>query len=421
MHRYYFCWILCIGSTFLCAQQADLTKFIEQYKEIAVKEMHRTGIPASIKLAQAILESSAGNSELALRSNNFFGIKCGPRWDGPTFYKEDDDLDRRGRLIPSCFRVFDAPESSYIAHSEFLMNPNKAYRYGWLFDLDSRDYKSWAWGLKQSGYATNPKYAVLLIDLIERYELYSYDYYDPRPILASASSAAPPPSRQSVFSHRPVAPKNLTTSSGRHSPIEKVVIIDGVVRNNGLDMAYAEAGETPLELSERYGRSLKDILAYNEKLTANDQILAQAERVYFEKKKKAYRGSRKEHQVLQGETMYEISQIYGIKLAKLYTRNRMYPGSEPLVGEKIRLRGMVKSKDRPRIRQGHEVYVQEKQKSRKASDKTVNNEGPSMHVVKKGETLYAIAGMYDQTVEALLSRNDLSNNLITPGQILYVD
>ena len=99
----------------------------------------------------------------------------------------------------------------------------------------------------------------------------------------------------------------------------------------------------------------------------------------------------------------------------------MYPGSEPLVGEKIRLRGMVKSRDRPKIRQGHEVYVQEKHKSRKGSDKVVDNEGPSMHVVRKGETLYAIAGMYDQTVEVLLSRNALSNNLITPGQILYVD
>lgn len=420
MLRYYYCWVLCISSTLVVAQQADLTQFIERYKEIAVEEMHRSGIPASIKLAQAILESSAGNSELAIKSNNFFGIKCGPNWDGPTFYKEDDDLDHRGRLIPSCFRVFDAPESSYIAHSEFLANPNKAYRYGWLFNLDTRDYKSWAWGLKQSGYATNPKYAVLLIDLIERYELYSFDYYDPIPMLASASSTHPP-QRKSVFKHRLIDHKNLSTTSGRHSPIEKVIIIDGVVRNNGLDMAYAKVGETPLELSVRYGRSLRDILAYNEKLSSNDQILAHAERVYFEKKKRAYRGSRKYHEVIQGETMYEISQIYGIKLARLYTRNRMYPGSEPLVGEKIRLRGMVKSKDRPKIRQGHEVYVQEEHKSRHVLEQAVSHRDKSMHVVKRGETLYAIASMHDQTVEALLRRNDLTTDLIKPGQILYVD
>ncbi|NND06269.1 MAG: LysM peptidoglycan-binding domain-containing protein [Saprospiraceae bacterium] len=420
MLRLIFWLLFIVTGTWLKAQQADLTSFIDRYKEIAVEEMHRTGIPASIKLAQAILESSAGNSKLATKSNNFFGIKCGPEWDGPTYYKKDDDVDHRGRLIPSCFRVFNTPESSYIAHSAFLTNPNKAYRYGWLFNLDKRDYKSWAWGLKESGYATNPKYAVLLIDLIERYELYSYDYYDPRPLLAS-TNATPREKPKVLFKHRPIERKNLRTTTGRHRPIEKVTIIDGIVRNNGLDMAYAHAGETPLIIAEKYGRSLKNILAYNEKLTSNDQELGQAERVYFHKKKRAYRGSRKYHNVQPGETMYQISQIYGIKLAKLYTRNRMYPGSEPMAGEPIKLRGMVKSKDRPKVRKVPQVYVQTKQSSRKENKAKEKVNAQSMHVVKRGETLYAIAGMYEQTVEDLLKRNELSTNLIKPGQILYID
>ncbi len=402
------------------AQGADLTLFINRYKEIAIEEMHRTGIPASIKLAQAILESNAGNSELARKSNNFFGLKCGPEWEGPTYYKEDDDFDRLGRLVQSCFRVFDAPEASYIAHSEFLINPNKSYRYGWLFNLDTRDYKSWAWGLKESGYATNPKYAVLLIDLIERYELYTYDYYQPKRILASTSKQTTSEPK-SVFTHVPIQKRNLRTATTRSKPIKKVTLIDGVVRNNGLDMIYAHEGETPLSVSEKYKRSLKDILAFNEALHSADQSLSNAERVYFEKKKGAYRGSRKYHIVLEGETMYEISQIYGIKLEKLYIRNRLFPGSEPAVGEKIRLKGMVRSKHRPKIRSATPSKSTTKVKSQQITVLPGKSRIKSSHVVKKGETLYRIAKNYQKSVKGLIRINDLTSSLIKPGQILRLE
>lgn len=138
--------------------------YIEQYKDIAVREMNQYGIPASIKLAQAILESGNGNSYLAREANNHFGIKCGGNWNGKSVRRADDSPN-------DCFRVYRNPEESFRDHSEFLLRK----RYERLFSLRKDDYKGWARGLKEAGYATNPRYAELLIDLIERYELYKYD------------------------------------------------------------------------------------------------------------------------------------------------------------------------------------------------------------------------------------------------------
>lgn len=139
-------------------------EYIERYKGIAIEEMNRFGIPASIKLAQALLESGYGNSTLAREANNHFGIKCTPEWLGGKYYKDDDHRD-------DCFRVYDRPEDSFRDHSQFLLRK----RYAALFELERNDYKGWARGLKAAGYATNPRYADLLIDLIERYELYRFD------------------------------------------------------------------------------------------------------------------------------------------------------------------------------------------------------------------------------------------------------
>lgn len=138
--------------------------YIERYKDIAISEMNKYGIPASIKLAQALLESGNGNSTLAREANNHFGIKCGGTWTGRSVQKADDNPN-------DCFRVYDNPEQSFKDHSQFLLRK----RYEKLFSLDKNDYRGWAYGLKEAGYATNPRYPELLIDLIERYELYKYD------------------------------------------------------------------------------------------------------------------------------------------------------------------------------------------------------------------------------------------------------
>ena len=143
--------------------------YIDQYKNIAIAEMEKYGIPASIKLAQALLESGNGNSTLARDANNHFGIKCGGTWTGKSITKSDDNPN-------DCFRVYDNPEQSFKDHSQFLLRK----RYEKLFNLDKNDYRGWARGLKDAGYATNPRYPELLIDLIERYELYKYDSAESR-------------------------------------------------------------------------------------------------------------------------------------------------------------------------------------------------------------------------------------------------
>ena len=144
-------------------------QYIDRYKNLAVREMERTGIPASIKLAQGILESKAGTSPLARRSNNHFGIKCGAQWRGETYYSWDDEPQK------SCFRVYARVEDGYMAHSNFLRSPEKFERYGFLFELHPFNYRAWAHGLKAAGYATDPNYAHRLIEIIEKYELYRYD------------------------------------------------------------------------------------------------------------------------------------------------------------------------------------------------------------------------------------------------------
>jgi len=145
--------------------------FIELQSDMAVREMWRTGIPASITLAQAIVESSWGKGALALEGNNYFGIKCNRNWNGETMYQEDDDY-KNGKLIASCFRVYDSVEESYVDHSNFLL---RGARYADLFKLSSTDYKGWAKGLKAAGYATDRRYAEKLIEKIEVYQLYQYD------------------------------------------------------------------------------------------------------------------------------------------------------------------------------------------------------------------------------------------------------
>lgn len=146
--------------------------YIDLYKDIAISEMHRSGIPASIKLAQGLLESQAGKSQLAQNANNHFGIKCKSTWSGPSFYKKDDDFDKQGRLMESCFRAYDFAEQSYRDHSDFLVHRE---RYSDLFAYGRQDYVNWAIGLSRCGYATDKKYAQKVIETIEKHDLHQYD------------------------------------------------------------------------------------------------------------------------------------------------------------------------------------------------------------------------------------------------------
>ena len=392
------------------AQGTRIQDYIERYKDIAIEEMHRSGIPASIKLAQAILESDAGVSELAQSSNNHFGMKCGPGWAGGSFFKKDDDRDRRGRLIKSCFRMYDTPEESFVAHTEFLTNPAKAYRYGPLFDIDQTDYKSWAWGLKKAGYATNPRYANLLIDLIQQHHLYTYDYYERNQMVHQAVvQIIEKNNRLDEFDHLP----RKDTREIRQSREEIVFSVERrVLKNNRVKMVYAQTGDTPRKIANDLKVLVDDILAYNENIESPTQKLRPFEYVYLEEKKKRYRGDTKTHLVQLDEDMYGIAQKYGIQLDRLYLMNRLKDGMEPFPGEKVVLRGMVKVKERPKIRieQIEQVVVN------KEAVRPVRR-----YIVQQGDTLFSIAKHYQVTVEDIKRQNQLNDNLIEPGQIIVID
>lgn len=162
--------LLCLS--WIRSPESYADEYIEAYKDLAVIEMHRTGVPASITLAQGLHESNFGTSKLATEANNHFGIKCKSYWQGGTYYYKDDDLDKKGKLIESCFRSYDSALESYVDHSNFL---TRSAHYSELFQLNVLDYKSWAYGLKRCGYATDPNYAEKLIRKIEKYNLSIYD------------------------------------------------------------------------------------------------------------------------------------------------------------------------------------------------------------------------------------------------------
>ncbi len=289
----------------------DFEQYIDKYKEIAIAEMQRAGIPASIKLGQALLESDAGRSDLARKANNHFGIKCNNDWDGKTFKKKDDDYDAQGEHIQSCFRVYEDAEASFRAHSEFLRNPKKQFRYGILFELDPTDYKGWADGLRKAGYATNPSYSKKLVDVIEKYQLYKYDY------MTIADNNRPNP------------------SSGTNSSAD----MGGYMVANDVKYVLSRDNEPVEEIAKRTHTPLRSIVAYNENLKGGTQRLMKDSRVYLQPKRNSYRGKETYHTVQVGETMFEIAQEYGLKLEKMYDRNQMNPGMEPAYNEQIKLKG----------------------------------------------------------------------------------
>ncbi len=311
--------VFCIALARIFSPAQDFRQaYIDQYKDIAIQEMERAGVPASIKLAQAILESDYGRSDLARRANNHFGIKCGANWTGREYYKEDDDYDANGKLIKSCFRVYRSAEASFIAHSEFLRDPAKEDRYGFLFRLDPTDYKSWARGLKRAGYATAANYGERLIGIIENFQLYQYDRLGQTPIVDVTV---------------PDRPANNTASG----------------YNNDVRFVLSADNETVSTIARRTDVSLSQLIKYNEQLTDGEQRLAEGTVVYLQPKRNSYRGRADHHFVKEGETMFDISQLYGVKLSKLLQRNRMDKGMEPATGQRIKLRGS-KVKQRPVLR-----------------------------------------------------------------------
>ena len=265
--------------------------YIKKYRELAVDEMKKYHIPASITLAQGLLESGAGQSNLARKSNNHFGIKCGSDWNGKTVSHDDD---ARGE----CFRAYKHPKQSYEDHSKFLAGRP---RYASLFKLKITDYKGWARGLKKAGYATNPRYADQLIDIIELYDLDKYD--------------------------RKGGLKWMKENPNPHQPYIANDLVYIVVR----------AGDSWKSISKEFDISQSKLRKYND--LYKGYILQVSDILYLEKKNKKAGKEHIVHVLRAGESMYSISQKYGIRLKNLYKLNKMdAEDPAPEVGTILRLR-----------------------------------------------------------------------------------
>ena len=266
-------------------------EYIKKYRDIAVEEMERYHIPASITLAQGLLESGAGQGTPARKSNNHFGIKCGGDWRGKSVKHDDDARDE-------CFRVYKNAADSYRDHSKFLAGRP---RYASLFKLDMTDYKGWAHGLKKAGYATNPRYAYQLIDIIERYDLYKYD--------------------------KKGGLKWMKENPNPHQPYLA----------NGLVYVIGRSGDTWKSLSKEFDISKRKLRKYND--LYKDYVIQDGDILYLEKKNRKAQKGNIVHVLRHGESMYSISQKYGIRLKRLYKMNNMKPEDDaPAVGTILRLR-----------------------------------------------------------------------------------
>lgn len=298
-------YVVCVCSGLLAqGHNRQYLEYIEKYKEYAISEMQKHRIPASITLAQGLLESAAGKSTLARYSNNHFGIKCGLTWTGETVYHNDDRPNE-------CFREYDDPKQSFEDHSLFLV---KNKRYASLFSLDITDFRAWAHGLKQAGYATNPRYGILLVSLIEQYRLYEYDRVG--------------------LDREPVRPKSVNLVRIKKS------VKDGphqTYLSNGLVYVIARQGDTWESLSRELGISARKLCKYNE--YSEDYRLQSGDIVYLKKKNKKAAKGNAVHTMSVGESMHSISQKYGIRLKNLYKMNRMDSNSStPKVGFILKIR-----------------------------------------------------------------------------------
>lgn len=269
-------------------------RYIQKYYPLAVEQMERHDIPASITLAQGLLESAAGNSTLARKANNHFGIKADKSWNGPKKW-------RKG----SKYRSYDSVRDSYEDHSMFLVGRS---RYAFLFKLKRNDYKGWAKGLRKAGYAEDRAYPQKLISMIERYQLYKFDNYSSK-------------------KEAPVLQVNGSTYAGRHT----------IYRANGLLYIVAKGGDTFRSLSKEVGVSRRKLIKYND--LYKEYVIKDGDIIYLEKKNNKAEKQYKFHTTGTGESLYSISQKYGIKLKKLLKMNPQFKSYATLkVGDILRLR-----------------------------------------------------------------------------------
>jgi LysM repeat protein len=281
----------------MLSQKLSAKDYIEKFKEDAIKEMYLHKIPASIVLAQAMFESANGNSELAKNANNHFGIKCKRDWCGESYLKDDEEE-------KECFRKYNHVLESYSDHSIFLLTRP---RYAFLFEIPLSDYKAWCYGLKDAGYATDPKYARKLIDIIEKFKLYEFDTY------------------QSLT--KPEFPSGP-------SEVENLALRE-VYRFNHVKFIITKEGDSFFKIASQFNIELEKLMEYND--IKKGESIQIGQKMFLEPKRS--RAKEPYHVVQTGETLSSISQLHGIKLTVLCRNNRLNTGDELKTGDILYLRG----------------------------------------------------------------------------------
>jgi len=371
----------------------QVEQYIAQYKPIAIEEMQRMGIPASITLAQGIIESSAGLSPLATEANNHFGIKCHDDWKGATF-KYDDDRKNE------CFRKYNSAAESFKDHSNFLKYKQ---RYAVLFTYDPVDYKAWAKGLKSCGYATNPQYAKILIKCVEDYDLHQWDLNDKdrSKWFAQINKTG---EKEDKRDDQQLSMNNDTSGS----PLKKEQPEDRIFIFNDIKCVTLRENESINDLATEFEIGLHRLMRYND-ITDTSQIRTLC-RIFLQPKRK--NGDQKFHLVQERETMFMISCAHGIQLRELYEKNLMLPGTEPAAGEEIYLR---EKRDAPPKTTDTLMNLT------KPVNPLVAETSPDLfHVVSKGDTLYSLSKKYNISVIELKELNHLYSENLYVGERIRV-
>ena len=312
--------IIIVISTFLAvasfAQNITVQQYIATYKDIAIAEMKRSGIPASVTLAQGILETESGNSELVKKSNNHFGIKCKSNWTGESVSHTDDAPNE-------CFRKYNSAEESYRDHSDFLRNNS---RYAALFSLQPNDYKGWANGLKKAGYATNPRYPQILINNIETNNLQQFD--DPNGTVVFANASIMDSLKQEkIIAIAPTTEDEITLEKNTKSRKGKSLF-------NKLRAVYAVKGTSLLAIASQEDIALAKLMDYND--IKEDGLLKEGQWIYLERKPK--QGNRDFYIAAQNESLYDIAQNNAVQLQYLMEYNQLPANAVVKAGTRIKLR-----------------------------------------------------------------------------------
>lgn len=381
------------------AQRMTPEQYVLAYKDMAMLEMRRTGVPASITLAQGILESESGNSILVKKSNNHFGIKCKSNWKGESVSHDDDELGE-------CFRSYKNWEDSYKDHSDFLKNSS---RYASLFLLDPNDYKSWAKGLKNAGYATNPKYPDLLIKCVENYNLQQYTNFaldetyviNFQPSSEQSTVTLTQPEIQETVSNTIVTP-----APESELPKQGYELLQTI---NGSKVIFVKKGTSWLSVAMANNMSLSKLLAMNDR--ESDGLTEKDQYIFLEKKKKE--GEQLFVTVKEGETLFDISQAHGIQLKSLCKLNGMEEQQQLQTGTKVYLKPSTLVMQVPpsnlNSTPSHNL------------DNINNVSGPITYEVQAKDGLYGIAKKFGVTVNQIKEWNNLKNNQLQIGQQLIIN